>query len=168
MNKTLRRYIIIAMLTAMAMALSILESFIPMLIPGVKIGLANVIILIMLYEFKIREAFLVDLFRIFLAALLRGTLFSPTFLMSLTGGMCSFFVMLLLSRIKSITPIFVGVLGSISHVFGQIIMAIIIIERLEIIYYLPFIALLSILTGILSGLAAKVYLKKSITKRFID
>lgn len=168
MNKTLKRFIIIAMLTSMAMVLSILESFIPMVIPGVKIGLANVIILIMLYEFKIREAFLVDLFRIFLAALLRGTLLSPTFLMSLTGGMCSFFVMMLFSRFKNISPIFVGVFGSVAHVFGQIIMAIILIERVEIIYYLPFIALLSILTGILSGLATSVYLKKSITKRFID
>ena len=68
-----KRWSIIAMLLAMAIVLSIVESFIPVFIPGVKLGLANVIILIMLYEFKSSEAFVVQLLRILIASLLRGT-----------------------------------------------------------------------------------------------
>ena len=106
---SVKRLAIIAMLTAMAIVLSILESFIPMFIPGVKLGLANVIILIMLYEFKISEALIVDILRILVVAILRSTLLSPTFIMSLSGGVLSFVIMLIFSRIKvfSIIGVFI-------------------------------------------------------------
>ena len=88
-----KRWSIIAMLLAMAIILSIVESFIPIWIPGVKLGLANVIILIMLYEFKSTEAFLVQLLRIIIASLLRGTLFGPQFALSIAGGLfCGFII----------------------------------------------------------------------------
>lgn len=168
MNKTLKRWIIISMLTAMAMVLSYLESLIPMFIPGVKLGLANVIILIMLYEFKVGEAFLVNLFRILLVSLLRGSFLTPTFYMSLTGGMLSFVVMLIFSRIKFFSPIGVSVLGSISHSLGQILMSIILLGTEMVVTYLPFIAVLSLVTGVLSGIVTRIYLKRSITGKFID
>ena len=79
MNKSLKRWMIIAMLLAMAVILGYIESFIPIFIPGVKLGLANVIILIMLYEFKFYEAFIVDILRILVVALIRATLMTPTF-----------------------------------------------------------------------------------------
>lgn len=152
---------------AIATVLSYVESFIPVFIPGVKLGLANVIILIMLYEFKSYEAFIVDVLRIIVVSLIRGTIASPTFLMSLSGGILSFLVMLLFSRIKIFSPIGTSVLGAISHSFGQIIVAIIIMGTDAVLYYLPFIALLSIITGILSGVIANEYLKRSITNNYI-
>lgn len=164
----LKRYIIIAMLTSMAVVLSILESFIPIFVPGVKLGLANMIILVMLYEFKSYEAFLTDILRIVVAALLRANILTPTFLMSLSGGILSFIVMFLFSRIKFFSPIGVSVLGAISHSFGQICVAIIIMGTSSVLYYLPYIALLSLATGVLSGIIANIYLKRSITKRFIE
>ena len=164
---SVKRLAVIAMLMAMAIVLSILESFIPVFIPGVKLGLANVIILIMLYEFKIKEAFLVDLLRILAVGILRGTLMSPTFVMSLSGGMLSFLVMLLFSRIKIFSVIGVSVLGSISHCIGQIIAAMILLSSQAVVYYLPFIMLLSCVTGVLSGIITKIYLKRSITSKFI-
>ncbi len=165
---SVKRVCIIAMLLAMAIVLNILESFIPMFIPGVKLGLANIIILIMLYEMKPTEAFMVDLLRIVLASLLRGNILAPTFFMALSGGMLSFFVMLLFSKIKCFSPIGVSVLGAVSHATGQIMVAIILLGTASVVYYLPMIALLSIGTGILSGLLVKIYLKRSITSRFID
>lgn len=159
---------IIAMLMAMATVLSYLESFIPVFIPGVKLGLANVIILIMLYEFKFYEAGIVDLLRILVVALIRGTLMTPTFLMSLSGGILSYIVMLIFSRIKVFSPIGVSVLGSISHSIGQIIVVIIIINLDAVLYYLPFILVLSLATGILSGFITKEYLKRSITKNILE
>ena len=156
------------MLLAVAIVLSYLESFIPIWIPGVKLGLANVIILIMLYEFKFYEAGIVDILRILVVALIRGTFMSPTFFMSLSGGILSYFVMLLFSRIKVFSIIGVSVLGSISHGVGQIAVAIIIMGTQAVAYYLPFILLLSLGTGILSGFIARSYLKRSITKRYLS
>lgn len=164
----LKRLVIISMLTTMAIVLSILESFIPVFIPGVKLGLANVIILIMLYEFKSYEALLVNIIRILLVGLLRGTLLTPTFLMSLSGGMLSFLIMFLFSRIKIFSIIGVSVLGSVFHCVGQILIAIILLSTDAVIYYLPFIAILSLATGVLSGLITKGYLKISITNRFLS
>jgi heptaprenyl diphosphate synthase len=164
---SLRRYIIIAMLIAMATVLSVLESFIPVFVPGVKLGLANVIILIMLYEFKIKEAFIADLLRILIASLLRANIFTPTFLMSLSGGMLSFIVMALFSRIKALSPIGVSALGGISHSTGQIIVAIIIMGTSSVVLYLPYIALLSLITGVFGGIITNVYLKRSITSKYL-
>ena len=167
-HRPLLRLSIIAMLLAVAIVLSYLESFIPIWIPGVKLGLANVIILIMLYEFKFYEAGIVDILRILVVALIRGTFMSSTFFMSLSGGILSYFVMLLFSRIKVFSIIGVSVLGSISHGVGQIAVAIIIMGTQAVAYYLPFILLLSLGTGILSGFIARSYLKRSITKRYLS
>lgn len=163
-----KRWVIIAMLLAMAIILSIVESFIPIWIPGVKLGLANVIILIMLYEFKSGEAFLVQLLRIFLASLLRGTFLGPQFAMSIAGGLLAFVGMFLFVRIKLFTPVGVSAVGAIFHATGQILAAMWILGTGAVVYYLPFIMLLSLGTGILSGVVAKMYLKRSITNKFIE
>ena len=162
-----RRWTVIAMLLAMAIVLSIAESFIPIFIPGVKLGLANVIILIMLYEFKSTEAFLVQLLRIVIASLLRGTFLGPQFAMSIAGGLLAFIVMLLFTRIKIFTPLGVSAAGAIAHSTGQILAVMWLIGVGAVMYYLPFIMLLSLLTGILSGIVADTYLKRSITSRFV-
>ena len=167
MNKT-KRLCIIAMLLAMAIVLNILESFIHFGIPGVKLGLANIIILIMLYEFKSYEALVVDVLRIVLVVLLRGNFLSPTFIMSLSGVLLSFLIMYLFSRIKVFSPIGVSVLGAVSHATGQVIAAILMLGTQAVIYYLPFIGILSIGTGIISGIITRLYLKKSITARFLN
>ena len=164
---TIKRLMIISMLLSAAIVIGYLESLIPLFIPGVRLGLANVIILIMLYEFKFYEALIVDLLRIFIISLIRGTFLSPIFFMAFVGGMLSYFVMLIFSRIKIFSPIGVSILGSLFHAVGQILVAIILMSTVKIAYYLPFIALLSIVTGIISGLIAKTYLKRSITKNFI-
>lgn len=164
---SIKRICIIAMMLAMAIVLNILESFIPMFVPGVKLGLANIIILIMLYEMKPTEAFLVDVLRILLAGLLRGNILSPTFVMAFSGGMISFVIMFIFSRLKWFSPIGVSVLGAVSHAVGQIIVAVILLGTSTVFYYLPFIAILSIVTGVFSGILVYTYLKRSITKRFL-
>lgn len=168
MNNRLKRLAIIAMFIALSSILSYLESFIPVFIPGVKLGLANVIILIMLYEFKFYEALIVQILRILAVSLVLGTIATPTFLMSLSGGILAYLVMLIFSRIKIFTVIGTSIMGSISHSVGQIFVAIIIMGTKAVIYYLPFIMVLSLATGILSGIIARTYLKRSITNRFIE
>lgn len=164
----IKRLAIISMLLAMAIVLNILESFIPVFIPGVKLGLANTIILIMLYEFKPQEALAVNLARIVLVGIMRSNIFTPTFLMSLSGGICSFLAMYLFSRIKLFSSLGVSVIGSVCHCVGQILMAIIILETSAVILYLPWILILSILTGTFSGILVRTYLKRSIANKFLN
>ncbi len=166
--KNLKRICILSMLLAMAIVLNMVETLIPIFIPGVKLGLANIIILIMLYEFKPTEALIVNLLRIIIVGLIRSTLLSPTFLMSLTGGIFSYLLMLLFSRGKIFSPIGVSVLGAVGHTVGQIVIAIILLDTTAVVYYLPLIALLSVLTGVFSGILARAYLKRSITKQFLE
>ena len=164
---SVKRLAIVSMLLAAAIVLNYLESLIPMFIPGVRLGLANVIILIMLYEFKWHEALAVDILRILIVSLIRGSFLTPAFYMSLTGGILSYVAMLIFSKLKFFSPIGVSVLGAIAHATGQIIACIIIISLDSVIYYLPFIAILSVLTGILSGVIVRIYLKRSITNKFL-
>ena len=163
MNKT-KRLCVIAMLLAIAIILNILESFIPVFVPGVKLGLANMIVLVMLYEFKPAEALMVAVLRILLVGVLRGNLLTPTFLMSLSGGVLSFLIMFFFSRVKIFSPIGVSVLGAVSHAGGQVLIAILLLSTSAVLYYLPFIGILSLITGIFSGVLTKVYLKRSITR----
>ena len=168
MNKNLQRWMIIAMLTAIAVVVGWLESFVPVFIPGVRLGLANVVILIMIYEFKFYEGLIADIIRILVVALLRGTLLQPVFLMSLAGGMTSFFVMLGFSKIKVFTAVGTSVMGSIFHSLAQMIVAYLIISSVAVYYYLPFVILLSLGTGIISGFICDIYLSRSITSLYAD
>ena len=165
---SVKRLAILSLLLSVAIVLSYLESLIPMFIPGVKLGLANVVILIMLYEFKFYEALLIDLLRIFIVSLIIGSFLNPVFFMSLTGGMLSYLVMLIFSRIKLFSVVGTSILGAISHSLGQIIIASILVSSDLVLYYLPFILLLSIASGILSGFIARLYLKRSPTRQILD
>ena len=124
MMKT-RKIALLGVLTAGAIIISIIESFIPSIgIPGVKLGLANIVILIILYEIGVKEAIIVNLTRVVLAGTIRGILFSMGFLMSLAGATLSLTVMILLYLVvKKLSVIGVSVIGSIFHVTGQILVA---------------------------------------------
>lgn len=155
---------LIAMLMAMAIAISVLESFIPSFsIPGIKLGFANIIILITLYEFGILEALFINLGRVFVTALVRGTIFQMGFFMSLTGAMCSMLVMWLLVLIaKKLTPIAVSVVGAAFHIVGQFIIAVIFLENFNILYYAPILLLISVGTGIVVGIVTILIRKTNI------
>ena len=118
---------LLGVLTAAAIVIALLESFIPSIgIPGVKMGLANIVILIILYELGIWEAGVVNLLRVLVVSLARGTFLSMGFLMSLTGAALSFGIMVLFYLlIKKFSIIGVSVIGSVFHVTGQIIIAMI-------------------------------------------
>jgi len=145
---------IIAMLMAMAIALAVLESFIPSFsIPGIKFGFANIIILLTLYEFGILDALIVNLGRVFVANLVRGTIFQMGFFMSLTGALLSMVVMwVLIKCFKKLTPIAVSVVGAVFHITGQFIIAISFLGTVNILYYAPILLLVAVGSGILVGI----------------
>ena len=168
MRKTkILRYATLGMLLAIAIVVNYLESFIPSIgIPGVKLGLANIVILICLYKYKAYEAALIDLLRVFIASLLKGTFLSIAFYMSLSGATLSFVVMLILKQIKPLKPLVISVIGAIFHSIGQIIVALVAIQTSGILLYLPFIMLASIITGILNGIVCERIISTKIFDNF--
>ena len=135
-------------------------------IPGIKLGLANIVILITLYELGIKEAILVNALRVVLVSLITGTLLSYGFLMSLTGAILSLGVMILFhTLIKKFSIIGVSVLGALFHIIGQIIVAMIFLESIYVLYYLPLIAVTSIITGVLVGLGSQLIIKTGAIKK---
>ena len=158
---------LLGVLTAAAIVIAILESFIPSVgIPGVKLGLANIVILIILYELGIWEAVVVNLLRVLVVSLVRGTFLSMGFLMSLTGCVFSLGIMILFYLlIKKFSIIGVSVIGSLFHVTGQILIAMIYLGSAYIFLYLPVIAISAIITGVFVGIVAKLIINTGVIKK---
>ena len=158
---------LLGVLTAGAIVIAILESFIPSVgIPGVKLGLANIVILIILYELGIVEAIVVNLLRVLVVGLFRGTFLSMGFLMSLTGAVLSLGIMILFYLlIKKFSIIGVSVIGSLFHVTGQLLIAMIFLGTAYIFIYLPVIAVSAIITGVFVGIVAQLIIKTGVIKK---
>ena len=158
---------LIAVLTASAIVIAIAESFIPSIgIPGIKLGLANIVILITLYELGIMEATFINLIRVVVVGLVRGTFLSMGFLMSLTGAILSLGIMVLFYLlIKKFSIIGVSVIGAIFHVVGQIAIAMIFLDSVYILYYLPIIGLSAIVTGVIVGIVAKLVINTGVIRK---
>lgn len=141
------------LLIALSFALSYLEHLLPLPvgIPGVKLGLANLVVVTALYLLPAKKAFPVAAARILLAGLTFGNAFS--LLYSLAGGLLSFFVMLLLKRTPlSVTG--VSVAGGVSHNIGQLAVAAFVVGTARIVYYLPVLLGAGLGAGLLIGLVA--------------
>jgi len=153
----LRRIILGAVLTSMALCLFIIESFIqlPFAFPGAKIGLANIVSVIALYLLSPIETFIIIILRVFLGTILTGNLSS--FLFSLSGAMLSFLMMLIAMKIlkDKATAVGISMIGGISHNIGQVLIAMLILQNINIFWYLPFLLITGLVTGIFIGLTAK-------------
>ena len=158
---------LLGVLTAGAIVIAILESFIPSVgIPGVKIGLANIVILIILYELGIVEAIIVNLLRVLVVGLVRGTFLSMGFLMSITGAVMSLGIMILFYLlIKKFSIIGVSVIGSLFHITGQLLIAMLFLGTGYIFLYLPIIAISAIITGVFVGIVAQLIIKTGVIKK---
>ena len=158
---------LLGILTAAAIVIAILESFIPSIgIPGVKLGLANIVILIILYELGIVEAVIVNVLRVIVVGLVRGTFLSMGFLMSLSGCLLSLGIMILFYLlVKKFSIIGVSVIGALFHVAGQILVAMAFLGTAYIVLYLPIIALSAIITGVFVGIIAKLIIRTGVIKK---
>lgn len=144
-----------AILVALAMTFSYIEVLIPINVglPGMKLGLANLVVLIGFYILKPQEVFFISLVRILLMGCLFGNGLSLMY--SLSGGILSYLIMLLLKNIKGFSIVGISIAGGVSHNVGQILAAILIIQNNKIIYYLPPLMIAGIITGALIGFLAK-------------
>lgn len=146
--------------TALALIFSYVETLIPIQfgIPGVKLGLANLIIVIALYRMKLSEAYLLSIVRILLAGFIFGNYFSIIY--SLAGGILSLTVMALLRKKGGFSVIGVSIAGGVFHNIGQLIVASVIVETFSVMYYVPVLLIAGLVTGLLIGIASDGMLKR--------
>lgn len=158
-SNKVRKVALYGMMVALAFTFSYFESLIPFNfgIPGVKLGLANLVVVVALYVMSPIEAFSIAVIRIFLAAMTFGNFYSLAY--SLCGGILSFIVMLLVKKTK-LSIIGVSMLGGICHNIGQIIVAAIVMETIRIAYYLPVLLVAGLLTGLLIGIVSKLIVNR--------
>ena len=154
------RVAVFGVFTALALIFSYVELLIPINfgIPGAKLGLANLVIIIVLYKTDWKEALLLSAVRIVLAGFLFGNLFG--ILYSLAGGILSLAVMALLKRSGAFSIIGVSMAGGVSHNVGQLIMAMLVVETYAVGYYLPVLLIAGLITGTLIGIAGREMLKR--------
>lgn len=158
MKKT-KRLLLLAMLTAVAMILSYMESLLPSVgIPGVKMGLANIAVIFALFRFGWKEAAALSLVRVLLVSLLFGSV--GAMLYSLAGAVLSLAVMALLRRIDRFSTVGISVAGGVAHNAGQILMAMLILQTKQLLVYLPVLAVSGIAGGVLTGLAAALLIRR--------
>lgn len=140
---------------ALALICSYIESLIPFYfgIPGVKLGLTNLVVVMMLYCIGAKEALLISMMRIVLAGFMFGNMFS--ILYSLAGGILSFLIMYLLKRYIRLRIISVSAAGGVSHNIGQLIVAALVVENYNIFYYAAVLVIAGIITGIVIGIIAQ-------------
>lgn len=154
------RVALFGVFVALALIFSYVESLIPFHIgiPGVKLGLANLIIVIALYKMSLKEAYLLSVTRIVLAGFIFGNLFS--ILYSLAGGLLSLSAMALLKKMDGFSIIGVSIAGGVMHNVGQLIIAMLVVETFSVIYYVPVLLIAGLITGLVIGIAANEMLKR--------
>ncbi len=159
-NKT-KSVAFLGLCTALALVLAYVEVLLPPLfpaVPGIKMGLPNIIIVFLLYRRGIVPAITVSLLRMVLVTLLFGN--GMAFLYSLAGGVLSLLIMLLLRRLHCVSVIGVSVAGGVMHNVGQILMAMLLLDTTQLGYYLVVLTVTGTIAGILIGLCGAMLIRK--------
>lgn len=148
----------IAKLAAIAVAISLVEFFLPSPIPGVKPGIANIIILYTIFKFDYQTGVWVSLIRVFITSIIIGTFLSPTFFLSLSGALCSLLIVLIFKNYnkKKFSLISISLLASLAHIVGQfIVVRVWIIPHDGILYLLPLFLISAFIFGIVNGIVVQ-------------
>lgn len=152
--------------TALALIFSYVETLIPFHIgiPGVKLGLANLIIVIALYKMSLKETYLLSVVRVVLSGFIFGNYFSIIY--SLAGGLLSLTVMALLKKQGGFSITGISIAGGVCHNIGQMVVAMLVVETFSVIYYVPVLLIAGLVTGLVIGIAAAGMLKRLVNINF--
>lgn len=147
--------------TSLALILSYVELLIPINfgIPGMKLGLANLLVVILLYKCGPRDALLLSVIRILLSGLIFGNMFSIFY--SLSGGLLSLAVMIFLKKTGQFTVTGVSLGGGASHNVGQLLIAMFVVQTYQVGYYLPVLLIAGVITGAVIGILSAEVLKRT-------
>ena len=145
-----------ALLTALAMVFSWLESMVPVAtaVPGVKLGLTNLVVIFALYRMSLRDAAAISLIRVLLVSMTFGNAYS--FAYSFAGAALSLVVMALLKKTGKFSMLGVSVAGGVSHNVGQILVAMTVLETAGLISYLPVLMISGIAAGVCIGVVGAI------------
>ena len=160
MRNDTKKLTALALTVSFALILSFIESRIPafVAIPGIKVGLANIAVIFVLYKFGIKEAITVSLIRVLLVSTLFGNPISLIY--SVCGAALSLGVMILLKKFTPLTTVTVSVCGGVMHNIGQIATASFMLGTNVVTYYLPFLLLSGTIAGVVVGVAAGVLVNR--------
>ena len=144
------------------MIFSYIETLVPISfgIPGVKLGLANLIIVIALYKIPLREVYVLSIVRVLLSGVLFGNYFSIAY--SLAGGLLSLTVMALLKKAGGFSVIGISIAGGVCHNIGQLV------ETFAMSYYMPVLLVAGLITGFLIGVVADQVLRRISDIMFLE
>lgn len=157
-NKT-KRVATYGLLVALAFIFSYIESLIPIQspVPGIKLGFANIVVMITLFWLGEREAFSMAIIRVVLSGLTFGNMMMMMY--SLAGSLLSCICMILLKKTNRFSMVGISITGGVMHNVGQIILAIIILDTIQLYYYLPVLIISGVLTGVLIGILGSQIIK---------
>lgn len=159
MTKT-KRLSYVTMLSALSIVINLFESwFIPPVQFGIRFGLANIISLITIELFGIKELLIVNIMRILIGSLLRGIIFGSPFWISFGGILLSTIIIIILHKLKT-SLLFTSIMSAIFHSLGQVLIVSFIYHQSNVMMILPILLISSILTGCLTGFVAKECLKR--------
>lgn len=158
MSPRTRDLALCGMLTALAMIFSYIEAVIPLPtgIPGIKLGLANLVIVIALYTLGFKRALVINLVRILAVGITLTGVFAMLY--SLAGGLLSLIVMGLLKRTDRFSMVGVSMAGGVMHNVGQLAVAAVMVTDIKMFLYLPVLLFAGLITGILIGIASRILL----------
>ena len=161
-NQSTKKIVRLALFLALGVVLNIIESMLPILIPipGVKLGIANTIGLIVLYYYGPKEYTLIGFLRVLLVALLRTGIGSISFILSLSGWLLSTLFVLFVYNFKKVSIFGLSMSSAVMHGVGQIIMVVFIYSLPEMINYLPILIISGIISGNVLALLCSELLKK--------
>lgn len=149
-----------SMLTANALTIFVIESQLPPLapIPGIKLGLSNIVTLLTILLLGVKAGISVHFLRIFLGTIFTGQ--AVSLLYSFAGGLCCLLVMLVASRFPQNLIWLMSVLSAIAHIAGQLLVAIWVLGTISILFYSPILLFSSILTGFFTGMCVQILVKR--------
>lgn len=159
-RKTTQKIALRGLLVAVAMVLSWVETQIPAFfaVPGIKLGLTNLVVLAALYCLSEKDAVLINLLRILLVGFTFGNMFS--LLYSIAGGLLSGLTMIMMKRFGRFDITAVSVAGGVMHNVGQILVAMVVLETKSLLYYLPVLWISGIAAGLVIGLLSKEVVRR--------
>ncbi len=149
-----------ALLSALALIFGYIEFLIPISVaaPGIKLGIANIVIVVALYKLGVKWTLPINIVRVLLSALLFGSVFSALY--SLAGAILSFIVMALLQKTNKFSIAGVSMAGGVAHNLGQLFVACLVMKTSEVLYYYPVLLISGLATGIGIGILATLIIQK--------
>ena len=162
MKDSTKKIAVLGIITSVALILAYLEALLPPLwsaVPGIKMGLPNLVIIFVLYRYGFKEAAVVSGLRLFIVAMLFGNVMTLAY--SAAGAVLSLTLMAILKKIDRFSTTGISVTGAVAHNLGQILVAVFLFDTIQLGYYMIILAITGTVAGIFIGIGANILIKRS-------